>query len=88
MYPSQHFPFGVAFVCQAGNFWTLLHIYIYIVCQNCELLNITSDGIYSYKWDLRGRGIFLLFSYKINFHDIWCVHFNRIPFYKKGSVAL
>ena len=23
-YPSQHFPFGAAFVCQAGNFWTLL----------------------------------------------------------------
>ena len=22
MYPSQHFPFGAAFVCQAGNFWT------------------------------------------------------------------
>ena len=28
-YPSQHFPFGAAFVCQAGNFWTLLHIYIH-----------------------------------------------------------
>ena len=24
MYPSQHFPFGAVFVCQAGNFWTLL----------------------------------------------------------------
>ena len=24
IYPSQHFPFGVAFVCQAGNLWTLL----------------------------------------------------------------
>ena len=24
MYPSQHSPFGAAFVCQAGNFWTLL----------------------------------------------------------------
>ena len=24
IYPSQHFPFGPAFVCQAGNFWTLL----------------------------------------------------------------
>ena len=23
-YPSQHFPFGAAFVCQAGNFWTVL----------------------------------------------------------------
>ena len=22
VYPSQHFPFGAAFVCQAGNFWT------------------------------------------------------------------
>ena len=26
VYPSQHFPFGAAFVCQAGNFWTLLRI--------------------------------------------------------------
>jgi hypothetical protein len=25
IYPSQHFPFGAAFVCQARNFWTLLH---------------------------------------------------------------
>ena len=24
IYPSQHFPFGAAFVCQAGNFWTTL----------------------------------------------------------------
>ena len=24
IYPSQHFPFGAAFVCQAGNFWVLL----------------------------------------------------------------
>ena len=24
VYPSQHFPFGAAFVCQAVNFWTLL----------------------------------------------------------------
>ena len=27
IYPSQHFPFGAAFVCQAGNFWTLLRIH-------------------------------------------------------------
>ena len=24
IYPSHLFPFGAAFVCQAGNFWTLL----------------------------------------------------------------
>ena len=24
IYPSQHFPFVAAFVCQAGNFWTVL----------------------------------------------------------------
>ena len=24
IYPSQHFPLGAAFVCQAGKFWTLL----------------------------------------------------------------
>ena len=28
IYPSQHFPFGAAFVCQAGNFWNLLRTYI------------------------------------------------------------
>jgi hypothetical protein len=27
VYVSQHFPFGAAFVCQAGNFWTLLHVH-------------------------------------------------------------
>ena len=26
IYPSQHFPFDAAFVCQAVNFWTLLRI--------------------------------------------------------------
>ena len=26
LYPSQHFPYGAAFVCQAGNFCTLLRI--------------------------------------------------------------
>ena len=26
IYPSHHFPFGAAFVCQAGNFFTLLRI--------------------------------------------------------------
>ena len=25
IYPSQHFPFGAAFLCQAEKFWTLLH---------------------------------------------------------------
>ena len=29
MYPSQHFPFGATFVCQAGNFWTLLRTYFF-----------------------------------------------------------
>ena len=24
LYPTQQFPFGMAFVCQTGNFWTLL----------------------------------------------------------------
>jgi len=27
IYPSQHFPFGAAFVCQAGNFWAHPHIW-------------------------------------------------------------
>ena len=27
IYPSQHFPLGAAFVCQAGNFWTHSRIY-------------------------------------------------------------
>ena len=31
--PSQHFPFGAAFVCQTGKVWTLLHIYTYIFCN-------------------------------------------------------
>ena len=34
LYPSQHFPFGAAFVCQAGNFWTLLRKY------SCEMPDI------------------------------------------------
>ena len=28
IYPLQHFPFGAAFVCQAGNFWNLLRTYL------------------------------------------------------------
>ena len=30
IYPSEHFAFGAVFVCQAGNLWTHLRIYIYI----------------------------------------------------------
>jgi hypothetical protein len=29
IYPSQHFPYGAAFVCQAGNFWTHPRIFYY-----------------------------------------------------------
>ena len=32
IYPSQYFPFGAAFVCQAGKFWTLLRIIGCIYC--------------------------------------------------------
>ena len=38
IYPSQHFPFGAAFVCQAGNFWTLLRI-IYMEPKINEIKN-------------------------------------------------
>ena len=27
VYPSQHFPIGADFACQAGNFWTLLRTF-------------------------------------------------------------
>jgi hypothetical protein len=30
IYPSQHFPFGTAFVCQAENFWTLLRRFAFL----------------------------------------------------------
>ena len=29
IYPSQHFRFGAAFVCRAGNFWTLVCISLF-----------------------------------------------------------
>ena len=39
IYPSQHFPFGAAFVCQAENFWTLLHTSIRLLClTECRLV--------------------------------------------------
>ena len=38
IYPSQHFPFGAAFLCQAGNFWTLLRIINYIKAQRLRRL--------------------------------------------------
>ena len=32
--PHSIFPFGAAFVCQAGNFWTLLRVYLLqLFCQ-------------------------------------------------------
>ena len=42
--PSQHFPFGAAFVCQAGNFWTLLCI---CVCVNIQLMH---EMLIMYNW--------------------------------------
>jgi hypothetical protein len=38
IYPTQHFPFGAAFVCQAGNFLTLPRIIYNDVHQ--ELVNL------------------------------------------------
>jgi hypothetical protein len=33
IYPSQYFTIGAAFVCQAGNFWTLLRILFDVAYQ-------------------------------------------------------
>ena len=39
IYPSKYFPSGAAFVCQAGNFWTLLRIICLCSPSNCQILN-------------------------------------------------
>ena len=41
VYPSQHFPFGAACVCQAGNFWTLLR-------NNREFNSLNTEFCQSY----------------------------------------
>jgi hypothetical protein len=49
IYPSQHFPFGTAFVCQAGNFWTYPRTFWYISRPDV----IKPDRIWSFetlKW--------------------------------------
>ena len=44
LYIPQHFPLGAAFVCQAGNFWTLLYIStmkVWICSRLCANENYT-----------------------------------------------
>ena len=39
VYPSQHFPFGATFVCQAGNFWTHPRNYVH-KCSKARSLSL------------------------------------------------
>ena len=43
IYPSQHFPFGAAFACQAENFWTLLRIR----CNKNRRIFVSKKGLNS-----------------------------------------
>ena len=61
IYPSQHFSFGAAIVCQAGNFWTLLRVYIYIHCLNfktLQLVDLNYCWLCMVTWEWR--------------HILWC----------------
>jgi len=51
MYPSQHFPFGAAFVCQAGKFWTHPRS---IVLKLSSLISLIHDEslIKTLRWQL------------------------------------
>jgi len=40
MYPSQNFPFGAAFVCEAGNVWTHHRIIAYLTIITIIIINI------------------------------------------------
>ena len=43
IYPSQHFPFGAAFVCQAGNFLTLPRIIPFT--QSHSRIDVLPEGL-------------------------------------------
>ena len=57
IYPSQHFPFGAAFVCQAGNFWTLLRITFmlcfYSACWSRDITWYETQQLYYYACPVR-----------------------------------
>ena len=44
IYPSQHFPFGAAYVCQPGNFWTLLRTFFYMAQALVVWRLLTTDA--------------------------------------------
>jgi hypothetical protein len=39
IYPSQHYPFGAAFVCQTGDFWTHPRTFVQWLEWCCLILN-------------------------------------------------
>ena len=57
--PRKRFPFGAAFVCQAGNFWTLLHtlkvssrfevLVQYLFCTLWRHLSVVNFGLKLFK---------------------------------------
>ena len=44
IYPTQHFPFGAAFVCQAGNFSTLLRTSVCLAANQTNNKSINPSG--------------------------------------------
>ena len=67
IYPSQYFPFDAAFVCQVGNFWTLLRIRTGL----CAMNNITTVNIQR----LHNKETFITEQLK---HQSFCVKVQEI----------
>ena len=52
IYPFQHFPFGATFICQAGNFWILLHTISHVVSyiHQCNKFSLQSLANIKLLW--------------------------------------
>ena len=75
VYPSQHFPLGAAFICQAGNFWTLLRtswMGMAISVSNGDIWIISSFVSY----------------FQIFLVTVVCEHFKVPPYFPKDCRLL
>ena len=77
IYPSQHFPFDAALVCQAGSFWTLLRLRIgkiSVKAASYDLHENTSGGsryVLRTDWQIWQSSSSFIITMWLNVIQIW-----------------
>ena len=80
IYPSQHFLFGAAFVCQAGNFWPLLCSYCFPTDTKIERTRLSVTIYSTYIACLADTITFITYFTRSS------VHISRFLWFKSSSI--